>query len=282
MASARLPRTRRAAGRDPVERSPLAVRREPGTLPAAILAILVHAGFIGVIVFGVSWQVQHPLPVVAELWDQLPPSKDAEPAPAPPPPPPPPVEPEKKIEPVESKPAPPQPTKAEIALKARKEKAEREKLEKAERDKKEKAEREKQEKAEKQKQAEADKKRREDEARRKAVDDKARAEKDAREAAAASARTQAINDYGARIAALIRNRANIPDSVSGKPVLTVRLRLLVNGAVFDAQVVKPSGNRVYDEAVERAINGIQNWPLPQNAELLGGRRELILNIEHER
>ena len=58
--------------------------------------------------------------------------------------------------------------------------------------------------------------------------------------------------------------------------------VFVNGAVFDAQVVKPSGNRVYDEAVERAINGIQNWPLPQNAELFGGRRELILRIEHER
>ena len=97
-----------------------------------------------------------------------------------------------------------------------------------------------------------------------------------------AARNQALNDYAAKIRALITGRANIPDTVSGKPIVEVRLRLLVNGAVFDAQVVKPSGNRVYDEAVERAINGIQNWPLPQNAELLGGRRELILRIEHER
>ena len=98
----------------------------------------------------------------------------------------------------------------------------------------------------------------------------------------AAARNAALQDYAAKISALIRNRANIPDTVSGKPALTVRLRLLVNGVVFDAQIIKPSGNRVYDEAVERAINGIRQWPLPESADLFGGRRELNLNIDHER
>ena len=97
-----------------------------------------------------------------------------------------------------------------------------------------------------------------------------------------TARDAAAKQYAYKIAALIRNRANIPDTVSGKPALTVRLRLLVNGVVFDAKIIKPSGNRVYDEAVERAINGIRQWPLPENPELLGGSRELNLNIEHER
>lgn len=269
----------------PSRRSPLVVRKEPGKFPAALLALIVHAAFFTVIVFGLSWQVKRPEPIMAELWDQLPSIKKAPDA-LPPPEPvvePPPPEPEVKkiIEPPPVK-TPPQPTKAEIELKLKKEKQEkleREKLEKAEKLKLEK------EKAEKQKLADAEKKRKEEEAQKKAAkaaDDKAKSEQAARDAAANAARNAALQDYAGKIAALIRNRANIPDTVSGKPLVTVRLRLLVNGAVFDAKIVKPSGNPVYDEAVERAINGIQQWPLPQNAELLGGRRELNLNIEHER
>jgi colicin import membrane protein len=255
-------------------------RREPGRVPAALLAIIVHAGFFAVIMFGVSWQVRHPAPLVAELWDQLPNVRNA-PEPAPPPPPPPAPEPEPevkkpvKVAPLTVKPTVPQVSKADIELKARKEKAEREREEQVKR-----------EQLEKKKQAELEKKRKDEEAARKAAkaaEDRAKADAAERAASAANAaRNQALNDYAAKIRALITGRANIPDTVSGKPIVEVRLRLLVNGAVFDAQVIKPSGNRVYDEAVERAINGIQNWPLPQNAELFGGRRELILRIEHER
>ena len=255
----------------PSRQSPLRARGEPGKLPAALLALIVHAGFFAVIVFGVTWQVKHPEPVMAELWDQLPSIRNM---PAPPAPTPPEPEPEvKKIvepPPVE-KPVPPQPSKADIQLKAKNEKLEREKVER--------------ERIEKQKQTELEKKRKEEEAQKKvakAAADKTRTEQAAREVAVGAARDAAQKEYAAKIAALIRNRANIPDTVSGKPELTIRLRLLVNGVVFDAQIVKPSGNRVYDEAVERAINGIRQWPLPENAELLGARRELNLKIEHER
>lgn len=251
---------------------PRVARGEPGKLPAAMLALIVHAGFFTVIVFGVSWQVKHPEPVMAELWDQLPSIRNAPAAPEPPAP-----EPEPEVKriveppPLEHKPVPPQPTKADIQLKAKQEKAEREKVER--------------ERVEKQKQVELEKKRKEEEAQKKAAkaaDDKARADQAAREAAVNSARSEAQKNYADKIASLIRNRANIPDTVSGKPVLTVRVKLLVNGVVFDVQVIKPSGNRVYDEAVERAINGIRQWPLPEISDLFGSRRELNLNIEHER
>ncbi len=254
------------------------VRREPGRWPAALLAMVVHAGFFAVIVFGVSWQVKHPAPLVAELWEQLPDVRNA-PQPAPPPPPPPEPEPEVvkpvKAPPLTVKPTVPQVSKEDIALKARKEKAEKEKVERELRDK-----------AEKKKQTDLEKKRKDEEAAKKAAklaEDKAKADAAERAASAANAaRDLERNAYIKKIQELITRRANIPDTVSGKPNIEIRLRLLVNGAVFDAQVAKPSGNRVYDEAVERAINGIQNWPLPQNAELLGGRRELIFRIEHER
>ena len=245
--------------------SPLTERSEPGKMSAAALALIVHAAFFAVIVLGVSWQIKPTPPVIAELWDRLPPMPNV-PAPTQQPAPEPKIEPPPVLKPVVE-----QPSKADIELKARKDKADKEKAE--------------QEKREKQKKADEEKKKKEEEAKKRATDEKARAEQAARDAATAaiaSARNAAIQDYASKISALIRNRANIPDTVTGKPALTVRLRLLVNGAVFDAQVIKPSGNRVYDEAVERAINGIQNWPLPQSADLFGGRRELNLNIEHER
>ncbi len=258
-------------------RSPLIERTEPGKLPAALLAIIVHGAFFALLVIGVSWQVKHPAPAIAELWDQLPPIQNVREVPTPPAP----IEPEvvspPKVEPKVEK-APPQPTQADINLQAKRAKLEKEEREKQLRD----------EKAlkEKQKQAEVEKKRKEDGAKQKAIqkiaDDKARAEQVAKEAATASARNASLNEYGAKIAKLIKDRANIPDSVTGRPEIQVRVKLLVNGAIFDAQVVRPSGDRVYDDAVERAINGIRNWPQPESAELFGGKRELILNIRHER
>lgn len=259
-------------------RSPLLQRTEPGRWPAALLAVIVHSAFFALIVFGVSWRVKLPDPAIAELWDQLPPIQNVRevvPTPVPEPevarPEPPVVEP--KIEK-----APPLPSQADIQLQAK-----REKLEKAER---EKQLREEKALKEKQKLAEVEKKRKEDEAKlkvaQKIVEDRARAELASKEAAAATARNAAQADYANKIARLIRDRANIPDSVTGRPEVSVRLRLLVNGVILDAEVVKPSGDKVYDDAVQRAINGIRNWPQPENAELFGGRRELNLNIRHER
>ena len=267
-------------------RSPLITRSEPGKWPAALLAVIVHGGFFALIVFGVSWQVKLPEPAIAELWDQLPPIQNAVAVPEPPAPviepEPEPVKPdppkvEKIVEPKIEK-APPQPSQADIQLQAK-----REKLEKLEREKKLREEKALQDK---QKLADIEKKRKEDEAKLKAAqkvaEDRLRAEQAAKDTAAASARNAAQADYANKIARLIRDRANIPDSVTGRPEVQVRLRLLVNGVILDAQVVKPSGDKVYDDAVERAINGIRNWPQPENADLFGGRRELNLNIRHER
>ena len=262
----------------------LTKRHEPGKLPAALFAIVVHLGFFALIVFGVTWQVKPPAILNADIWRDLPAINTSKP---------PPVKEvervnEPKIEPkVEPKlppppapaapPAPPQPTKADIALKEKTLKQEKLKLEQQKL--------EAQKKIADKKKADEDKARRVEEAKLKVVEDKARAEaasrEAAREAALRGARDKSIQDYASKVGALIRQRANIADSVTGKPIVEVRLRLLVNGAVLDAQIVKPSGNRIFDESVERAINGIRQWPLPEDVSILGGRRELILRIEHE-
>jgi len=275
----------------------LAIHRDPGRLPAAILAITVHAGFFALIVFGVSWQVKAPQPTSAELWSSLPPIRNAPmpipvmPAPEPTQPPQPPPEPlVKKPDPVVEPPLPVVlPSRAEIQLKAKREREALAEQQKQARDLADKKKRDDAKVLEDRKKIEDDKKRRDDakvlesaQKTQKAADAKIRAEQEARDSAARSARDAAIGDYSSKIAALIRSRANIPDTVVGKPKVAVRLRLLVTGVIFDAQIVTPSGNRVYDEAVERAINGIRIWPQPDNPELLGANRTLTLNIEHER
>jgi colicin import membrane protein len=270
-------------------RSVLHERREPGRAVAGAFALVVHIGFFALIVFGVSWQVKAPSPISAELWSTLPPAVNPSPEPAPapepepPPPPPAPAERMQKAPPepkVETKVA--EPNKADIALKAKKEREEKLKREKEEKLAAELKKREEQKRAEDKRKAEEDKQRKADDAKRKAEADKVRQEAEARAAAAQSARDKAVSDYTGKIAALIRNRANIPDSVTGQPIIQVRVRLLTNGSVFEATVANPSGNRAYDDAVERAINGIRQWPVPDNPEILGRQRELFLNIKHER
>ncbi len=262
-------------------------RRPPGQVVAGAFAVIVHVGFFALIVFGVSWQVKAPTPLTAELWSAIPQAIEKPIQPAPPPEPTPPPEPkvEPKIEPkVEPKvePRTSQPTKADIALKAKKEREEKLKREKAEKDAADLKKREEQKRIDDKKKADDARQRKAEEAKQKAEADRLRAEADAKAAAAQAARDKAVSDYTGRIAALIRNRANIPDNVTGQPVIQLRVRLLTNGTVFEATVANPSGNRAYDEAVERAINGIRQWPVPDNPEILGRQRELLLNIKHER
>ncbi len=285
-------------------------RVEPGRLPAGLLALGVHIVFFALIVFGVSWNVKPPEPIAVEVWSALPPIQNAQtvavvppPVPTPTPTPPEPVI-EKVVQPPPvaiPAPTPPPVIKApatpavdDINLKLAKKKAEEaQKQALAEQQQKEKLKEDvkKKEILDAQKAAEkaAEKIKLAEEAKKaEAAQQLARAaaaEQLAAQIAAQNiqaARNAAIANYGSKIAELIRNRANVPDTVVGNPVVQVRLRLLTNGAVLDATVVKPSGNRPYDESVERAINSIRNWPLPDNPEILGQRKELNLNIRHEK
>ncbi len=258
-------------------RQVLSKRREPGKLPAAMFALVIHAGFFALIVFGVSWQVKPPTILNAEIWRELPainspkspPVAEVEPTPEPR------IEPPAPTKPVKVEPPKPlPPSKVDIALNEKKVREEKIKIEQQKRDEKK--------RVDDKKKAEEEKIRKADELKRNAAEDKLRSEAEARDAAIKGARDKAIQDYAGKVATLIRNRANIPESVTGKPIVEVKLRLLVNGAVLDAQIVKASGNRAFDDAVERAINGVRQWPLPDDASILGGRRELILRIEHER
>jgi len=51
--------------------APFASRPAPN-FAAGALALGVHALFVLLLVFGVSWQTQHPAPVMVDLWSSLP------------------------------------------------------------------------------------------------------------------------------------------------------------------------------------------------------------------
>ena len=281
--------------------------RQPGKIRSVLLALAVHGAFFALIFFGVSWQSRPSAPLQAELWDRLPVGRPAvtPPAPAPKsePPPEPKPAPEPKPEP-EPKPAPkpaPEPPKAEtprpdpaIAEKKAREKKERERLE---REKREQARKEQARQKELERKREQERKEREAKAKaeaeaKAAAQAKAAAEARARAVAEAKAKAEAeaaaqalqseIDLFRGRIRDKIRGRANVPDSVRGRPEVQVRITILPGGDVLDIVVLKSSGNRVYDEAIVRAIRSAQPLPVPPSPELFAQFRSLTLNIQHER
>ena len=252
--------------------------RQPGRIRAIILAVMVHAAFFALIVFGVTWQSRPEAPVQAELWDKLPPAKVARtpepkvdakpPEPEPKPEPPKPEPPKPQPKPPDVKPEPPKPDPA-IAQKLEREKREKEKKDKLEREKRD-------------KQKEEEKKKREDEQRRK-DDERAKREAEKAREEAVAARKSEIDSWVQKIKDKIRGRANIPDTVTGNPEVQVRIRVLPGGEVLDITVTRRSGNSTYDSAIERGIRSASPLPVPAaNSELFPQFRELNLNFKHER
>jgi colicin import membrane protein len=255
--------------------------RQPGRIRAVFLALMVHAAFFALIVFGVTWQSRPETPVQAEIWDKLPPAPVAKAAPKPDPKPPEPEPP--KPEPVtpppkppEEKPEPPKPDPA-IAKKLEREKEKKEKLER------EKAQKQKEEEAKKKREKDdAEKKKREDELKRK-EDERTKVETQKAREAAAAARQSEVDSWKKKIQDKIRGRANVPDTVTGNPEVQVRIRVLPGGEVLDITIIKRSGNPTYDAAIERGIRSASPLPVPgADTELFSQFRDLTLNFRHER
>jgi len=86
-----------------------------------------------------------------------------------------------------------------------------------------------------------------------------------------------------RIQKKIRERANIPDTVTGHPRAEFRIRILPGGEVLDVTMTKSSGNRTYDAAIERGIRSASPLPVPPvTSELFPQFREPTLIFEHDR
>lgn len=241
---------------------------------ALAMALAMHAAFIVLLIFGVSWQRKPEAPVVADLWSSLPPMAQPKPEVTPQPEPEPPPKPAPRVEPPsvpKAEPAPP--PKPDIAQKKiEKEKKAAPKVEpKPEPKKKEddKAERLKKEAALKQQNEEREAKLKE-----------FLAEKEANNKAAAQAAEQGriISEYMERIRSKVRQNIVEPPGMQGNPTAEFDVVVIPGGEVLSVRLVRSSGVPAYDAAAERAIMKSAPLPLPPNPELFARFRDLRLVV----
>jgi colicin import membrane protein len=274
-------------------------QRPAGIGKGTALAILVHAGLLIALAFGVAWRSQTPAGISAELWAAVPqtaaPPPAAPPKPAPAPTPPQPAPPPKAEE-------PPRPTQAQIDAqiaiekeraerkqrelreqqlreqerkereRLEQEKAEREKAERLEREKAERIEREKAEKLAAQKQAELEAKRRKEEEARQAKlrEDNlkrmlAQAGTGSPESTGTAARDAGPSaSYAGRIIARVKPNIVLTNDVPGNPLAVVEVRCASDGTIVGHTLVKSSGSKEWDEAVMRAVE--RTGKLPQDVD----------------
>jgi len=259
------------------------VSRPGSNVIAGALALGVHVAFVLLLVFGVSWQTQHPAPVMVDLWEALPPAQPpAEVKPSRPPAPAPAPAPVKAPQPVKATPAPPTvveepPPKApDIALEKKKAEAERLKKIQAKQLVEEKARADAARKAHEKQLAEQKKREllrqmEEEDLTRRMADEAASSE--ARQAKLAEAATagkrqaevaRVVGQHRDLISAKVRGNTRLPDNLTGNPVVRCLVKLLPTGEVQSVRVTQSSGNVAYDEAVVRAIEKSSPLPLPSD------------------
>jgi len=218
---------------------------EPGGAAPAALSLLVHGGLFALLVFSLHWQSKHPDPVVAELWTELPafepPAPKVEPKPEVKP------QPEPKIEQKVSKP--------DIAL---------------EREKKKKKE-------EPPLKFDTTQRIREQLAQEQQALSRSREKQDAlKQFAPPAAASVGDPRYIEKIRARIWSNIIPPSELKGNPEAIFDVVQLPTGDVLSARLRKSSGNKDYDDAVERAI--LKSSPLPKPDRPEQFQRELTLKF----
>lgn len=257
--------------------------QEPGKVPSVVLAVVVHVLLAVFLFFGVNWQSKQPEAVVVELWVS-PPVKVAER-----------VEPKPQIKPEpipvpkpEMKPVPQvEAPKPDIALekkKAPKKEPPKKEPPKTEPPKKEppakelpkkelpKKEPEPKLNLDRSKDIRADADRELSEL-NKQLEPNRKLDEMKREGAASAASADAA--YIAKLKGKIRSNVVLPPDISGNPEAIFDVVQLPTGEVLSVKLRKSSGHKVYDDAVERAINKSSPLPRPDRPEQFKRSLEII-------
>lgn len=207
---------------------------EPGGTTPAVLSALVHAVLLVVLVFGLRWQAKHPDAMVVELWNQLPAIEP--PAPV--------IEPKAEVKP------PPKPTleakqpKPDIAV---------------ERDKK--APKKQPAKEEPPLKFDTTNLIREQLAQEQRALKQTPERQEALKQFTPSAAVSPDAGYVDKIRSKIKSHIVLPPGIVGNPEAIFDVVQLPTGEVLSARLRKSSGNKAYDDAVERAI--LKSSPLPK-------------------
>lgn len=249
---------------------------EPGKIPSAVLAVLVHLLLAVFLFFGVHWQSHEPEAVTVELWNSLPapaaekvePAPEIKPAPEPKPVPVPKPEPK-----VEIKPAPKvvekavEPKKPDIVL------------EKKKAPKKEAPKRVEPEPKKPQPKLNLDlRKDISAQAEREMTNVRTNLEKerllDQLRREAATFATTADAAYIGKLKGKIKSNVVVPPDTPGNAEAIFDVVQLPTGEVMSVNLRKSSGHQAYDAAVERAIRKSSPLPRPDRPEQFQRNLEL--------
>lgn len=251
-------------------REAFAPREHEGRARGIGLSVLVHAGLVVAIAFGVSWRSHTPEAYEAELWAAVPQAaapRAVEPEPVP-------VAPPPRPAPVVVAPPPPKSAEvpdAKIAIeKARQEQLRKQQQEAAERERRRAAEAEQRQAAEKRRQQEAEKQLKKQQ---QAADERAAQQREAERqrnlqriqglagaSGDASARGTALQSagpsasYAGMIVARLKRENNFIGAVAGNPKAEVEIRVSLDGTIVGRRLLRSSGVAAWDEAVLRAID----------------------------
>ncbi len=223
---------------------------------ALVLSATVHLLLLAALFFGVQWKSQAPSSVEVEVWRAAP-----MPSPKPvirpePPKPEPRTEPKPEPKPKAESPPPPKP---DIAVKDKKKEPPKPEPKKTEPKPEEpdwKKELAKEQKLLDQQKA--------------VQDQRARAAAEANQLAqlkaeqAAAARTRGLADYAAKVRGKIRGNIILPPNIQGNPEGIYEVTQLPSGEIISVKTRKSSGNRMLDDAIERAIKKSNPLPKPDN------------------
>jgi colicin import membrane protein len=218
---------------------------EPGGAAPAALSVLVHGVLLALLVFGLRWQSKHPDPVVAELWSELPEVQPAEPK----------VEPKPEVKPQPEPKVEQKQSKPDIAIEREKKKPKKE---------------------ERPLKFDNTQRIREQLAQEQQALNRARERQEALKQFAPPALPVGDPRYIEKIRARIWANIIPPSDLKGNPEAIFDVVQLPTGEVFSARLRKSSGNKDYDDAVERAI--LKSSPLPRPDRPDQFQRELQLKF----
>jgi colicin import membrane protein len=249
-------------------------QRPGGTGKGTAMALLVHVGLLIALAFGVSWRSQTPAGVSAELWAAVPqvaapPAVEPKPTPQPP-------QPQPTAPPQPKAEEPPKPAQPDPQIAIEKEKAERKQRElreqqerERERKEQERLEREKAEKLAAQKQRELEAKRQKEEEQRQAKLREENMKRMLGQVAGTGAPNSpgtAVRDagpsssYAGRVVARVKPHIVLTDDIPGNPQADVEVRCAPDGTIVGSRLMRSSGNKVWDDAVLRALERTEVLP----------------------
>jgi len=236
--------------------------QEPGKVPSAVLAVMVHVLLAAFLFFGVRWQSRPPEAVMVELWDSPPAVEKvvAQPEPLP--------KPEVRPEPIVEKAV--EPPKPDIALEKKKEvKKEIKKEPPKKPEPKLNLDRSKDIRAEAERETAAlERSRILDQMKRETAAGISKAE-------AVAATSKAKATWIGAIVGKIKPNVVAQPNIPGNPEAIFDVTLLPTGEVLPpVRLRKSSGYKSYDEALERAILKSSPLPKPDRPELFERSLEL--------